>query len=117
MFSHRQAQTLLLFTVVLFLFSRTATSAQNLPFGNLAKKRLPATILGRRTLIVPDPFNASRTLHRLFPGTWYDLSSRYGYTDRLISWVCPACKPAVFADAKMEEDTARFPDPGGVHTR
>jgi hypothetical protein len=87
-----------------------------LPSGDLEKKKLPDTILGRRTLIVPDPFNASRALRQLFPGKWYDLSTQY--SGRLISWVCPSCKPKTYPDANPEYgDPPRFPYPGGVATR
>jgi hypothetical protein len=115
MFSHHVGKTL--FILLLFFLPHAATTAQTLPSGDLAKKRLPATILGRRTLIVPDPFNGNAALRRLFPGKWYDLSTGPRDVNRLISWVCPTCKTVPFTDANSLEDPARFPFPGGVATR
>lgn len=65
---------------------------------------------------MPDPFNATRALRRLFPGKWYDLSTGPREVNRLISWICPACKPVVYDEASWL-DTTWFPDPSGVATR
>jgi len=120
MFSHRGRPITLLFITLLFLFPNKDTSAQALPSGDLGIKKLPDTILSRRTLIVPDPFNATRALRGLFPGKWYDLTAGSKYKDQLISWVCPRCKMTMYEDANSEYgdvDTVRFPYSGGVATR
>src|ERR1700759_514250 len=84
--------------------------AQQWSSDDLAIKKLPDTILGRRTLFIRGPFYANRVLRQLFPGKWYDLSHK-GYKNQLISWACPRCKPRIYPDANME-DTCRFPDGG-----
>lgn len=82
----------------------------------LKKKNLGDTILSRtRELTVPNPFDAQKTLLKLFPGYYYNLSHD-GYTNELISWVCNSCKPEPVFDAnQIEENT--FPDADGVATR
>ncbi len=117
MFDNHGGQRLLLFIILLSFLPHTATIAQTSPTGDLAKKRLPASILGQRTLMVPDPFNANAALRRLFPGKWYDLSTGPRDVNRLINWDCPTCKTAPFIDFNGVDDPARFPFPRGVATR
>src|SRR5690348_2158157 len=108
MISPRSRQTSLLFFFFLFLFPLSDAMSQNRPIGDLSKKRLPGTILGRRTLILHAPFNATRALRKLFPASWYDLSASMGYTNRVINWTCPNCKPVFFEDVNFE-DSNKFP--------
>ena len=116
-FGHRRQDTLFLSFVFLFLVLHTVATAQTSPIRDLAKKRLPDSILGHRTLVVPDPFNANAALRRLFPGKWYDLSTGPRDVDRLINWICPTCKTVPFTDVNGVEDPRRFPFQGGVATR
>jgi len=110
-----QKKRLLLLCAV-FSFSVLAAYAQ--PSGEKVaeKKNLRDTILGRRTLLLPDPFDAQAALSRLFPGKFYDLSTRE-YTNRFINWECKGCKKVVYPDINDVEESAPWPYQDGVATR
>ncbi|HEV3327244.1 MAG TPA: hypothetical protein VG052_16630 [Puia sp.] len=100
-----------------FLLADNDASAQSKRTEPLAKKQVSDSILGRRTLVLPDPFDGFRALRRLFPGKSYMLGQENGNTVRLINWVCPSCKQAVYPDANRVEDPLKFPHSDGVATR
>ncbi len=79
MSSDRTGKTILLFLVI--YLSYNPGYAQIPHNKDLSRKKVSDTILRRRTLTMPDPFNATRALRRLFPGKWYDLRA-------------PGCEPA-----------------------
>jgi len=103
----------LLFVIV--LLTNLAAGAQDLEPTDIGRKKVSDMILRHRSLVVPDPFDAKRTLLRLFPGKWYD-QSKSKYQNQLISWICPTCTPKIYPDAN-QMDTLRFPYPDGVATR
>jgi len=103
----------LLFVIV--LLTSLAAGAQDSEPTDIGRKKVSDMILRHRSLVVPDPFDAKRTLLRLFPGKWYD-QSKSKYQNQLISWICPTCTPKIYPDAN-QMDTLRFPYPDGVATR
>src|SRR6185312_9698061 len=104
--------------IFIFLFTWFAAHAQTGDPGDLRRRNVSDTILGRRTLVVPNPFNATRTLRRLFPGKFYNLSDAKD-KNQLISWICNRCKPKTYPDLNGEDgdSVTLFPDPGGEATR
>jgi hypothetical protein len=99
----------------LLLWLAASASAQAPTSGDLKCKTVSDTILGKRILVLRDPFSPKQALLRLFPGKWYDLSQPK-FANRLISWRCPRCTPKIYQDVNAM-DTIRFPDLGGVATR
>jgi hypothetical protein len=101
--------------LAIVLLTTLSACAQDSPPTDLGRKKVSDTILRHRSLMVPNPFDAKRTLLRLFPGKWYD-RSQPKYKNQLISWICSTCTPKIYPDAN-QMDTLRFPYPDGVATR
>lgn len=95
------------------LFQGSANGQSN---KGLLKKNLPATILTRKTLFLRGDFEPQKALLALFPGKFYDLSDK-GYSNKLISWECKACKASGYPDVNEVEGPQSFPYKGGVATR
>jgi len=77
-------------------------------------KNVSDTILNtKRTLQVPDPLNAVKTMQKLFPGKLYNLSDH----NTFISWNCKSCKPVAYNDVNGVEGDQMFPYTRGVATR
>lgn len=70
-----------------------------------------------RSLLLPDPFDSINALKTLFPGKYYDLTKSSGYTNRFVSWKCPACTVNRYPDVNGVEDEPAFPFREGVATR
>lgn len=102
----------------IFLFIWITAHAQVGGSGDLLRRNISDTILGRRTLVVPNPFNATRALLRLFPGKFYDLGDGKD-KNQLISWMCNRCQARSYSDVNGADDDSirKFPDPGGEATR
>lgn len=80
------------------------------------KKNLPDSILSpTRVLELPDPFNEQKALQQLFPGKYYNLSTK-DYKNELINWECKSCKTQSLIDIN-EEAPFDFPYKEGVATR
>lgn len=77
-------------------------------------KNINDTILNtKRNLKVSDPFNAEKTMLKLFPGKLYKLSDR----NTFVSWNCRTCKVDSFIDVNGVEKDQLFPYKNGVATR
>lgn len=97
--------------LLLSLFLTTTCFAQD----ELKKKNVSDTILQQnRTLEMPDPFDATKALLKLFPGKYYNLSDKY--INDLISWECKTCITKSYNDVN-EDGNSPFPFKEGVATR
>lgn len=77
-------------------------------------KNINDTLLNTsRTLKVPDPLNAEKTMHKLFPGKLF----HYPDNNTFINWICKNCKPAVYTDVNELNGDQLFPYTEGVATR
>jgi hypothetical protein len=84
--------------------------------GPLEMKNVSDTILSStRKLDIPEPFDAQKTLLKLFPGKYYNLSHGE-YKNELINWECKSCKGQSYIDAN-EDESYQFPYEAGVATR
>ncbi|XZF12658.1 hypothetical protein ACTHGU_12785 [Chitinophagaceae bacterium MMS25-I14] len=91
-------------------------SGQKSTDGPLAITALRDTILVNRALLLPGPFDGEKALRALFPGKYYDLSKRSGYSNKLINWRCTGCTSKQYVD--VNDDAAPpFPFSEGVATR
>ncbi|SFD17220.1 hypothetical protein SAMN05518672_101865 [Chitinophaga sp. CF118] len=102
-----------LIACLLFSLSLTITCfAQD----DLKKKNVSDTILKQdRTLEMPNPFDATKALLKLFPGKYYNLS-KDKYINDLISWECKTCATKQYTDVN-EDGNSPFPFSDGVATR
>lgn len=77
-------------------------------------KNVSDTILNtKRTLKISDPFDAVKTMQKLFPGKLYKLDDR----NTFISWNCKKCKSTPYNDVNGVEGDQDFPYERGVATR
>ncbi|WP_264537625.1 hypothetical protein [Flavobacterium sp. N1736] len=91
------------------LFTSICTSQEIVQLKNVSD-----TILNpKRVLSISDPFDAEKTMQKLFPGKLYNISDR----NTFVSWKCKNCKPASFTDVNGEEGDQLFPYENGVATR
>lgn len=98
-------------SLLLSLFLTTTCFAQD----DLIKKNVSDTILHLdRKLEMPNPFDATKALLKLFPGKHYNLSDKY--INDLISWECKNCATKEYTDVN-EDGNAAFPYSEGVATR
>lgn len=76
-------------------------------------KSVNDTILNtKKTLRVSDPFDAVKTLQKLFPGKLYKMDKNV-----FVSWKCKNCKPATYKDVNEVDGDQSFPYTSGVATR
>jgi len=100
---------LIKFTFIVFLFT-SICSAQD----DVKLKIVLDTILNpKRTLQVADPFDALKTMQKLFPGKLYKLDN----DNVFLSWKCQSCKTLVYRDVNGMEEDQSFPYQEGVATR
>jgi hypothetical protein len=98
--------------LLLPLFLVTTCFAQD----ELKMKNVSDTILlQNRTLEMPDPFDATKALLKLFPGKYANLSDG-GYINDMINWECKSCVAKPYADVN-EDGNSSFPFEDGVATR
>lgn len=77
-------------------------------------KKVSDTILNTsRTLKVPDPFNAEKTMLQLFPGKIF----HYENKNTFINWGCKNCKPQEYPDVNEMDGDQLFPYNQGIATR
>lgn len=77
-------------------------------------KNVNDTILNtKRQLEISDPFDAVKTIQKLFPGKLYKLSDH----NTFISWNCKNCKTVSYTDVNGVEGDQTFPYQRGVATR
>jgi hypothetical protein len=94
------------------LFVTTSCLAQD----EIKLKNVSDTVLlQNRTLQMPDPFDATKALLKLFPGRYYNLSDGK-YINDFISWDCETCVPKPYVDVN-EDSNSPFPYKEGVATR
>ena len=100
---------LIRFSFLFILFTSVCTSQEIIELKNVSD-----TILNpKRTLSIPDPLDAVKTMQKLFPGKFYNLSDH----NTFLSWNCKSCKPASYVDVNGEEGDQLFPYSQGVATR
>lgn len=93
-----------------FLIFTSLCTAQDI----VQLKNVNDTILNtKRQLQVKDPFDAVKTMQKLFPGKLYTLSDH----NTFISWKCKNCKTALYTDVNGVEGDQDFPYERGVATR
>lgn len=98
-------------SILLFLFSLISSAQED---DIIQLKNVSDTILNpKRALDVSDPFNAVKTMQKLFPGKLYKLSDNNVF----VSWKCNSCRPSPYADANEIEGDQLFPYKEGVATR
>lgn len=98
-------------SVLFFLFSSVCFAQED---DLVQLKNVSDTILNtKRQLQVKNPFDALKTMQKLFPGKLYNMSDR----NTFVSWKCKSCKPAAYIDANGEEGDQMFPYTEGVATR
>ncbi|MBS7230681.1 glycoside hydrolase family 68 protein [Flavobacterium psychroterrae] len=101
---------LIRFCIVFLLFSSICLAQDDI----IQLKNVSDTILNtKRTLKVSDPFDAVKTMQKLFPGKLYKLDDR----NTFISWNCKKCKATPYNDANGVEGDQDFPYERGVATR
>lgn len=81
----------------------------------LEKINISDTILQKRMLIIPGPFDGQKALLKLFPGKYYNLSNK-DYKNELINWECKTCPVIPYVDINEDGNTS-FPFTEGVATR
>ncbi|MCW3467149.1 hypothetical protein [Chitinophaga nivalis] len=96
-------------------FLSTAGYAQSTVTSDLLKKNVSDTILQPRTLFLPEPFDGSKALLKLFPGKHYKFPEK-SYNRELINWECKTCPRVAYPDAN-EDAVDAFPYAEGVATR
>jgi len=100
-----------LISLNIFLFITTICLAQET---DIQLKNVSDTILNpKRTLKIADPFDAEKTLQKLFPGKTYHFPDK----NTFIAWNCKSCKQAPFRDVNEVEGDQLFPYTNGVATR
>lgn len=101
-----------IYTFIFILIFSNSISSQNT---ETYLKKVSDTILNpSRTLKVPDPLNAEKTMHKLFPGKLF----HYPDKNTFINWICKTCKPAEYFDVNEINGDQLFPYPEvGVATR
>ncbi|KQO21176.1 hypothetical protein ASF10_13715 [Flavobacterium sp. Leaf82] len=96
---------------VLFLLFSSVCFAQD---DIVQLKNVSDTILNtKRQLLVKNPFDALKTMQKLFPGKLYTMSDH----NTFVSWKCKSCKPVAYVDSNGEEGDQLFPYTQGVATR
>lgn len=75
------------------------------------------SILNNRSLLISEPFNAQKTLLKLFPGKYYNLTKKAGYTEELINWDIYTSNRSSYINANGEEGNLIFPFKRGTATR
>ena len=92
---------------------------QSSPYVEIKLKNISDTVLGRRSLLLPEPFDGYRAMRKLFPGRFYDRpreKKEDPFFSRLVSWECRSCVPKPYTD--VNQDSAEpFPYKEGVATR
>jgi hypothetical protein len=100
-----------IYLIILFFSISTVCFAQD---DIIQLKNVSDTILNtKRQLQVKDPFDAVKTMQKLFPGKFYKISDRNAF----VSWKCKNCKPVAYNDANGVEGDQLFPYNQGVATR
>lgn len=97
-------------SIILYFLVIATCSAQDV----IQLKNVNDTILNtKRQLQVSNPFDAVKTMQKLFPGKLYKLSDR----NTFISWNCKSCKTTSYTDVNGVEGDQVFPYSQGVATR
>lgn len=97
-------------SVLFFLFSSVCFAQDDI----VQLKNVSDTILNtKRQLLVKNPFDALKTMQKLFPGKLYTMSDH----NTFVSWKCKSCKPVAYVDSNGEEGDQLFPYTQGVATR
>lgn len=104
------------FTIAFLLLTVHSLFAQQKEQPIIQLKEVRDTILGSRSLVLPDPFDAKKAMLALFPGKYYNLSEK-NYKNELISWRCKGCTVKTYPDVNGVEEDPQFPFSNGVATR
>ncbi|RUT68789.1 hypothetical protein D0817_19435 [Flavobacterium cupreum] len=95
---------------IVFLIFTSVCTAQDI----VELKNVNDTILNtKRQLQVNTPFDAVKTMQKLFPGKLYNLSDH----NTFVSWNCKNCKTASYTDVNGIDGDQIFPYNNGVATR